>query len=987
MNQPQHPRWNWKKAQWGVFGIRANELTKDIQVENENPNIVYRKWANGIIQAAKETIPRGVQKRYEPHWNPDLQKAHDALSKAREDAENNPGQENHITLQKRKAEYKRKTLESKRKSWREKTANLDMEKDTKLWSLVKALNEEGERYQPISLEQDGEILTGKQAANVFGKSYEEVCDVNVPTKRRNDVRTEEEINLNSEENIPELMTQNISMAELKKAIKKLKKKKAPGPDGITNEMIMHLPGESLQKLLDIFNLTWQKGDVPQQWKEATMIPILKRGKNKSKPLSYRPISLTSCVCKTMERIVNERMQWYLEKESILTPEQAGFRQYRSTEDQTTHLAQVIEDAFQAKKVVLTCFIDLQKAFDKVWKEGLILKMLNSGIRGNMLRWTKSYLHNRRARVLVNGHMGRKILLRQGVPQGGVLSPTLFILFINDVVKELPKGVKAALYADDLVLWCTEEHATTATYRMQTALDKLTEWTEKWCLQINKEKSAATLFTLSRQKTSPLTLGNTPLVYADEQTYLGVTFDRRLSWKPQIAKAESKARKKLSIMRKLAGTSWGANERILKQVYQGNVCPTLEYGSGAFMSAAQTQIHNLEKVQNQALRVITGAMRSTPIEKMQKITGIAPLKQRMDGKALTMFTKAKLMKDHPMHNRTKQRGQGRLKRKSFMGQAKVLQEKNKNELPLDIEPIKLKEHWRETPTNFKVITSVPNLSFKDDNSKEKQRSVAMQMIEDKYPKEAWTHVFTDGSACNAVKNGGAGAYIQYTGGESKTVSEPTGVHCTNYKAEIEALTIAAQVIRKDITPEDQIVFFTDALSALQKLDKGGLPHLQAVLREIKCTRITLQWIPAHCGILGNEEADRQAKLGSQKDQPSSKASYEEMKTIIKARHRISQARDGYQELTRPEQVCIFRLRTGHNRLNKHMYEKFRRVQSPGCTCGAAAQTAEHILQYCPRFDYIRKQKWPTTTELEDKLYGTSENLRTTVSFMTETGLSL
>ncbi|KAK7106492.1 hypothetical protein V1264_017742 [Littorina saxatilis] len=95
----------------------------------------------------------------------------------------------------------------------------------------------------------------------------------------------------------------------------------------------------------------------------------------------------------------------------------------------------------------------------------------------MYQWTKSYLHNRRASVLVDGHCGQKVLLRQGVPQGGVLSPTLFILFINDLVPELPSTVHAALYADDLVLWCTEEHATTATYRMQLALENVAAWAD------------------------------------------------------------------------------------------------------------------------------------------------------------------------------------------------------------------------------------------------------------------------------------------------------------------------------------------------------------------------------------------------------------------------------------------------------------------------------------------------------------------------------
>ena len=997
----QHQRWNYKKAEWGLFTVRANELTKDISVEGENPNKACHDWTDAVIKAAKDTIPRGVRKNYKPHWNPDLQKAHDNLNRARDEAENNPGEENHIKLQRCKAEYIRKNLESKRKSWRETTEGLNMEKDTtKLWRLVKALNEEGGGYQPISLEQGGEVLNEKRAANAFGKAFEEVCSTPVPSERKKAVRIEEQEKKDAEdyEDIPDVMTKPITMTELRKALQKLKKKKSPGPDGVTNEMLTHLGKAALDKLLDIFNLSWNKEDVPQQWKEATMIPILKTGKNKSKPLSYRPISLTSCVCKTMERIINERMQWYLESEAVLIPEQAGFRQHRSTEDQTTHLAQVIEDAFQAKKVVLASFIDLQKAFDKVWKGGLIVKMQRSGIKGNMLRWTKAYLHNRKARVLVNGHTGKKVLLRQGVPQGGVLSPTLFILFINDVVKELPKGVKAALYADDLVIWCTEEYAATATYRMQIALDKLSAWTDKWCLQINKEKSATTLFTLTAQKAGKLTLGNEPLQETDEQTYLGVTFDKRQTWKTQVGKAESKARKKLGMMRKLAGTEWGANEKILKQVYQGTVRPTLEYGSGAYMSASKSHLNSLEKVQHQALRVITRAMRSTPIEKMQTITGIAPLQKRMECKAMIMLTKAKAMKDHPMHDRAHTCGPSRLKRTSFVRQAKTLHEKFKDQLPPDIEPIQTIERaydWKDDPGRYKVSTKVPGLNMKGETSKGNQRLTSLEMIQDRFPQEAWTHVYTDGSASYAVRNGGAGVYIQYQHGNSKSIAEPTGEHCTNYKAEVEALIIAANEISKDVgsgmlnnmEPDAQVVLLTDALSVLQALDKGKLPHLHSALSNMNCLRVVLQWIPAHCGIPGNEEADKQAKSGAEMEQPETRATFKEMKTTIKSLHRPNLQQDGYCGLTRNEQVKIFRMRTGHSRLNQHMFARFRIGESSRCPCGEPSQTAEHILQHCPNYANLRKQMWPTTIDFADKIYGPTEALRTTAEFMIQTGLAL
>ena len=149
-----------------------------------------------------------------------------------------------------------------------------------------------------------------------------------------------------------------------------------------------------------------------------MIPILKKRKDPKQAASYRPISLTSCVGNTMERVVNQRLKW-----DLLAPEQAGFRQFRATEDQTTYLAQEIEDVFQEKKVTRVAWIDLQSAFNKVWIGGLIVKLMRNGVAKNMLKWIQSYIFNSQARVSLDQLSSRKILLRQGVPQGGVLSPT------------------------------------------------------------------------------------------------------------------------------------------------------------------------------------------------------------------------------------------------------------------------------------------------------------------------------------------------------------------------------------------------------------------------------------------------------------------------------------------------------------------------------------------------------------------------------------
>ena len=137
--------------------------------------------------------------------------------------------------------------------------------------------------------------------------------------------------------------------------------------------------------------------------------------------------------------------------------------------------QEIEDGFQGKKQTLSVWIDLQKAFDTVWTDGLLLRLRRCNISGNLFKWIKSFTHNRRARVVIDNNSNKKILLRHGVPQGGVLSPTLFIVFMNDLEKQLPTCVKSAMYADDLVMWSTEEYAATAQIRLQTAVNILSNW--------------------------------------------------------------------------------------------------------------------------------------------------------------------------------------------------------------------------------------------------------------------------------------------------------------------------------------------------------------------------------------------------------------------------------------------------------------------------------------------------------------------------------
>nr|XP_022335859.1 ribonuclease H1-like [Crassostrea virginica] len=160
-----------------------------------------------------------------------------------------------------------------------------------------------------------------------------------------------------------------------------------------------------------------------------------------------------------------------------------------------------------------------------------------------------------------------------------------------------------------------------------------------------------------------------------------------------------------------------------------------------------------------------------------------------------------------------------------------------------------------------------------------------MLDEKYPSENWARVYTDGSATNATTNGGAGVYIEYPNGEKQSMAIPTGLHCSNYKAEEEALLHAANYIINNAEAHEniQVVFLTDALSVLQALTNNKLPQLERTIYSIKSLKTVVQWIPSHCGIIGNEKADKLAKEGAKQDQEENAVSFTEMKTIIKSLH--------------------------------------------------------------------------------------------------------
>ena len=216
-------------------------------------------------------------------------------------------------------------------------------------------------------------------------------------------------------------------------------------------MLKHLPEDTLKILKEILNKIWISADFPQQWRAATVIPIPKPNKDHTDPLSYRPIALTSCLCKVLERMINTRLIWYLEKYRILDRSQCGFRKHRSTTDYLVSFERYLWDAFAQKQQAVGLFFDLEKAYETSWQYGIIWELHRIGLRGRLPVFVSEYLWDRRIWVRIGTKLSDEFYPEEGVPTGGVLAVTCFGLKINELPSCIAKDIFKALFVDDLAI--------------------------------------------------------------------------------------------------------------------------------------------------------------------------------------------------------------------------------------------------------------------------------------------------------------------------------------------------------------------------------------------------------------------------------------------------------------------------------------------------------------------------------------------------------
>ena len=392
--------------------------------------------------------------------------------------------------------------------------------------------------------------------------------------------------------------------------------KAPGYDGIKITTVKQSIYHICEPLTYIINLSLSSGIVPNNMKVARVIPIYKK-EDPSLFSNYRPISILPCFSKFLERIIYNRISDFVNKKDILYMHQYGFRKNHSTCLAMLHLIDNITSSLDRKELVMGIFLDLSKAFDTVDHEILFDKLYFYGIRGIALDWVKSYFYNRKQFVQFNKSCSAPQTLVCGVPQGSILGPLFFMLYVNDLYNVSSSLSKILLFADDTNILISHKDPTCLTDIANTELDKINSWFKANKLSLNIKKTNFMIFKTFKKENviiEPPSIDSKQLERLTQTSFLGVVLDQHLSWKPHISELATKIAKSAGVIFKCR---FYLPKKCLLSLYYALVYPYLHYCNLVWGSSYVTNLHRLTLIQKRVVRSIAKAEFLSPSEPIFK----------------------------------------------------------------------------------------------------------------------------------------------------------------------------------------------------------------------------------------------------------------------------------------------------------------------------------------------------------------------------------
>jgi ribonuclease HI len=765
---------------------------------------------------------------------------------------------------------------------------------------------------------------------------------------------------------------------LTKAVNTFDPHKAAGPDGFQPLLIQKTWDHISEITRKIMRTSHMLQHTPVPWRESKGLFLAKPGKTDYRDTkSYRTITLSPVLLKIHEKVILWHMDYDLKMTSMTSDRQFGFKKGSSTETALHKVVRCIEKWVAKRGFVLGTFLDVEGAFDNVSFDAISQSIHNSPVDKSTAGWIANMVSNRYITVTHKTHT-KRIRITRGCPQGGILSPFLWNLVVDDLLSftadKLPGYLQA--FADDLVGLAEGQDLECICERTQKTINTIETWCKSKGLNISNLKTKVVMFTWRKKWTLPkaIVVEGKPVELSESAKFLGVTLDSKLNFNEHIRNITKKATMILMQCKKAVGPTWGMTPKTCRWIYTSVVRPVLSYASVVWVNALNTQINTkqLEKVQRLALNIMTGALPGTSNINLNHLTDTPNIVTYLKGEAAKGAARLMAYKDWTGERHTLQRGT--IRRHSSLNNRFV------GTLALPTLNLDLTKPVTNLDQNFATV--IP------------RRDEVADLIT-KFPEEAIT-CYTDGSK---TENGtGYGFVITTKNNENELHSYSAKLpdYCTVYQAELYAMEAAASWL-SDYKGHD-IIVLTDSLSGLQSLTKLTINNKsvtdchRAISELARHNTVTVMWVAGHEGHWGNEKADELAKIGTESEEvckghlPQSfikhsinmkvkeleaetwdrKGPYHSKRALDNKKHHVENIKKLLN--SRNNYRIAIQLITGQAGLNYHLY-KIHQANTRTCPkCEMEDETVEHFLGRCPFYAATRYEVFEEFYSSMTRIFG-------------------
>ena len=860
---PTHPpRWCFKKANWVTFRREMAAWWRDY-TQTDDIDKFEQDFTDALVSSANRAIPvtTGSRPPSRNWWfhSPRMKEVNHRVNRLRKIFRRTRSQANLELLKEAVAHARQVAQEEKEAKWLEWCEGFSNFTSLKeLWSCLQRVTGGGKKRTPAhpnpAEEAESLVLSYTQRAATTQLPID-------AQRRQEQLLPERTARIRTAIERPDSSDRPFTLQELQRA-KKMSKDTAPGENNITYSMLRSMGPAGESAMLALVNASWSAGRLPETWKTAVIHPIPKP----KEPNKTRPISLLSCIAKTAERMVLSRLKWKLgaPHHNIY-----GFAESRSAADSIASLLAEVNN-----KPAIIVFLDLEKAFELASPTAIADRLAERGVCGRLLSWTHDYLSNRRAKVKFQGHTSSLQRFENGTPQGGVLSPTLFNVLMEELVRlPLHRQVSLLSYADDLALVSTGPGDRMA--RAQRGLDAIAAACRELGLKISAQKSQA-MATMCRTPDTSLRIQGVCLQWVPAYQYLGVWVDQRLTFRKEVEYLKERTKARISVMRAMTTTKAGATDRVLRLYYVQAVRSLVDYAAVTLVSLADTNRRSLEAIQNSAMRHILGAPRWTNAQALQAEADLPPLALRVEQLAATLSAK---IINSPVNNPARQRFLAALPQDDTLFTEKTWLRSMMRAVHATLGDIDLVGRGDDGPTEGYIEPppwADPPAKIHFTQLPQKKSACSREML--------LTRTTT-----TLLQAGNTGARTYYTDGSVDPNTGKTAAalvcgeerlgwrltdHCSTLQTELVGIASALLHTRQHNSKHTTV--FTDSLTALRALlrypakDNVRLITMtRLLLSRLKDEgkEVTLAWIPSHIGIDGNEAADGEAKRALSQDRPT------------------------------------------------------------------------------------------------------------------------